>query len=71
MSMSLRTPINANGVILSDQTLGIIYAVIARGASVILAHHATCHGNFTEVAQQVLGNIPPESDGKLTYAAGE
>ena len=37
----------------------------------VLVHHAACHGNFSEVAQQVLGNIPAESDGKLTYAAGE
>ena len=68
---SLRTAINANGVLLTEHTLGIIYTVIARGTSVVLFHHAACHGNFSEVAQQVLVNIPAENDGKLTYAAGE
>ena len=66
----MRTPINADGVSLSTYTLGIVYSMIARG-NVILVHYACCHGNFSEVIERVLINIPFEKDGKLTYAAGE
>lgn len=59
-----------NTVLLSSSTLGIIYSLIARG-TIILAHHACCHGNFTEVAQQVLRSISCESDRRLSYASGE
>ena len=64
------TPINADGLSVSAYTLGIIYSLIARG-NVILAHYACCHGNFSEVALQVIKNIELDTDGKLTYAAGE
>ena len=64
------TPINADGLSVSAYTLGIIYSLIARG-NVILAHYACCHGNFSEVALQVIKNIELDMDGKLTYAAGE
>ena len=60
----------ANTVLLSSSTLGIIYSLIARGTT-ILAHHACCHGNFTEVAQQVLRSIAYESDRRLSYASAE
>ena len=56
--------------ILSSTTLGIIYSLVARDR-VILAHHACCHGNFSEVAQQVLRNISRELDSRLSYASGE
>lgn len=56
--------------LLSSTTLGIIYSLVARDR-VILAHHACCHGNFSEVAQQVLRNISRESDNRLSYASGE
>ena len=68
--LSNNTPINADGIFFTSYTLGIIYAVIARGTTV-LAHYACCHGNFSEVAQQVLKNIRSEDDGMLTYASGE
>ena len=63
-------PINADGLSVSAYTLGIIYSLIARG-NVILSHYACCHGNFSEVALQVIKNIELDCDGKLTYAAGE
>ncbi len=53
-----------------EQSLGIIYTVVARG-TVVLAHHAAVHGNFGEVSQQVLEKIPADVDGRLTYASGE
>ena len=49
---------------------GIFYSAIARG-TVVLAHYALCHGNFTEVSQLVLQNIRAETDSRLTYACGE
>jgi len=60
----------ANTILLSPSTLGIIYSLIARG-DVILAHHACCHGNFTEVAHQVLRSIAGEVDRRLSYASEE
>ena len=60
----------ASHIQLSSSTLGIIYSLVARGG-VILAHHACCHGNFTEVAQQVLRSVVRETDCRLSYAAGE
>ncbi len=65
----------SNSVLLSStsfasSTLGIIYSLVAR-VRTILAHYANCHGNFTEVAQQVLKNISRESDKRLSYASGE
>lgn len=59
-----------NPVLLSSSTLGIIYSLVARG-NVILAHYACCHGNFTEVAHQVLRNVTRETDTRLSYASGE
>ena len=61
---------NSYGGHMASTTLGIIYSVVARDR-VILAHHACCHGNFSEVAQQVLRNIARESDNRLSYASGE
>ncbi|XP_011681933.1 vesicle-associated membrane protein 7-like isoform X1 [Strongylocentrotus purpuratus] len=46
----------------------ILYAVIARGTTV-LANYAACQGNFTEVTEQVLMKIPPQN-AKLTYSHG-
>lgn len=63
----------ANGLLSRSPTigtLGIIYSLVARGG-VILAHYACCHGNFSEVAQQVLTNISLEDDNRLSYASGE
>ena len=44
----------------------ILYATIARGTTV-LANFAACHGNFTEVTNQILPKVPPENT-KLTYS---
>ncbi len=63
-------PINADGLFIASYTLGIIYAVIARGTT-ILTHYASCHGNFSEVAQQVLKTVSPDEDSMMTYASGE
>ena len=46
----------------------VLFAVVSRG-STILAKHASCAGNFTEVVDQVLAKIPPENN-KLTYTHG-
>jgi len=48
--------------------MAILFAVIARGTTV-LAHHAGCAGNFIEVTEQVLAKIPPDNN-KLTYSHG-
>ena len=61
---------SADGLLTGEQTLGIIYSVISRNTTV-LAHHASCHGNFSEVACQVLENIPRGGSSRLTYASGE
>uniref|UniRef100_A0A0B7ALS0 Uncharacterized protein n=1 Tax=Arion vulgaris TaxID=1028688 RepID=A0A0B7ALS0_9EUPU len=46
----------------------ILFAVVARGTTV-LAKYASCAGNFTEVAEQILLKIPQENS-KLTYSHG-
>lgn len=61
---------HTNAILLSSSTLGIIYSLVARDR-VILAHYACCHGNFTEVAHQVLRSITKETDNRLSYASGE
>lgn len=60
----------ADPITLSSSTLGIIYSLVARNKT-ILAHHACCHGNFSEVAQQVLMSINRETERRLSYASGE
>ncbi|KAJ2006364.1 hypothetical protein GGI04_001174 [Coemansia thaxteri] len=44
---------------------GIIYALVARGSTVLAEHSATT-GNFQQVTQAILEKIPP-NDSKLTY----
>ncbi|KAJ1729778.1 hypothetical protein LPJ61_003360 [Coemansia biformis] len=44
---------------------GIIYALVARGATV-LAEHSSTPGNLQQVTQAILDKIPP-NDSKLTY----
>lgn len=46
----------------------ILFAVVARG-STVLAKHASCAGNFTEVTEQILTKIPADNS-KLTYSHG-
>lgn len=46
-------------------SVGIIYALVARGP-VILAEHSTTTGNFQQVTQAILDKIPPNNS-KLTY----
>lgn len=46
----------------------ILYSVIARG-TVVLAKNAECVGNFAEVTEQIIKNIPPHNH-KMTYAHG-
>ena len=58
------------GLLINESTLGIIYTVIARDTTV-LASHAACHGNFTEVSQQVLQVVTMDRSEKLSYASGE
>jgi len=48
--------------------MAILFAVIARGTTV-LAQHAGCAGNFIEVTEQVLAKISPDNN-KLTYSHG-
>jgi len=48
--------------------MSILYAVVSRGLTT-LARFWTCSGNFQEVAQQVLSQIPDE-DGMLTFTHG-
>lgn len=44
----------------------ILYSVVSRGTAV-LAKYAACSGNFHEVTEQILKQIPSE-DSKLTYS---
>ena len=46
----------------------ILYAVVSRGTT-ILAKYAGCAGNFSEVTDQVISNIPADS-ARLTYTHG-
>lgn len=46
----------------------ILYSVVSRGIT-ILAYHATCAGNFEEVTEIILSQIPPENN-KMTYSQG-
>ncbi|XP_031622849.1 vesicle-associated membrane protein 7 [Contarinia nasturtii] len=46
----------------------ILYSVISRG-STVLAKNAECVGNFAEVTEQIIKNIPTHNH-KLTYAHG-
>lgn len=48
--------------------MAILFAVVARGTT-ILAKHAWCGGNFLEVTEQILAKIPSENN-KLTYSHG-
>ncbi|KAL8616812.1 Vesicle-associated membrane protein [Nucella lapillus] len=45
----------------------ILFSLISRGTA-ILAKYASCAGNFTEVAEQIIAKIPHEEDSKLTYS---
>ncbi|KOC66917.1 Vesicle-associated membrane protein 7 [Habropoda laboriosa] len=45
--------------------MSILYTVVARGTTV-LSEYASCVGNFHEVTENVLLQIPPENN-KLTY----
>lgn len=46
--------------------MAILFAVVSRGTT-ILSQHASCMGNFQEVAEQVLPKIQPEG-AKFTYS---
>lgn len=46
----------------------ILYSVISRGP-IVLAKNAECVGNFAEVTEQIIKNIPSHNH-KLTYAHG-
>ncbi|KAK6630317.1 hypothetical protein RUM44_004984 [Polyplax serrata] len=47
-------------------TMTILYSLVSRGTTV-LTKYAACTGNFQEVTEQILKQIPPE-DAKLTYS---
>ncbi|EDV21529.1 Vesicle-associated membrane protein 7 [Trichoplax sp. H2] len=44
----------------------ILFSLVARG-STVLAHYASCSGNFTQVSDQILAKLP-SNDSKLTYS---
>ncbi|CAN8025901.1 unnamed protein product [Ixodes persulcatus] len=46
----------------------LLYCVIARG-STVLSRYASCAGNFSEVTEQILQRISPDTP-KLTYSHG-
>lgn len=46
----------------------LLYCVVARGGTV-LSRYASCAGNFSEVTEQILQKISPDSP-KLTYTHG-
>ena len=46
-----------------------MYSVVSRGTTV-LARFANCAGNFSEVTEQVLSQIRPENNSKMTYSHG-
>ena len=48
--------------------MAILYTVIARG-STVLAQFASCAGNFSEVAYQILSKLSEENS-KMTYSHG-
>ena len=58
------------GTLRSIQSLGIVYSCVSRGGS-ILACHASCDGNYSDVVPYVLDKIPSDEDGKMTYTSGE
>jgi len=49
--------------------MSILFSVISRGTT-ILARHASCVGNFSEVTELVLARIPLE-DNRLSYSHGQ
>ncbi|XP_015181404.1 PREDICTED: vesicle-associated membrane protein 7 [Polistes dominula] len=46
----------------------ILYSLVSRGVTVF-AYHATCAGNFEEVTEKILAQIPPKNN-KMTYSQG-
>lgn len=46
----------------------LLYSVVSRGTTV-LAKYASCAGNFSEVTEQIIAKISPETP-KLTYSHG-
>ena len=58
------------GTLRSIQSLGIVYSCVTRGTT-ILAFHACCQGNFSEVVPKVLAMIPSSKDDRMTYTSGE
>ncbi|XP_032248706.1 LOW QUALITY PROTEIN: vesicle-associated membrane protein 7-like [Phoca vitulina] len=61
-------PARFQGVHGQIEAMAILFAVVARGTT-ILAKHAWCGGNFLEVTEQILAKIPSENN-KLTYSHG-
>ena len=55
------------GTLRSIQSIGIVYSVVARGATV-LACYATCQGNFSEVVPRVLNVITTSEESQMSYA---
>ena len=49
---------------------GILYCVVARGATV-LARHASCVGNFAEISDLVLAKVREQEQPKMTLTQGE
>ena len=46
----------------------IVYSLIARGTTILCSHQSQS-GSFTNVAKQMLGNIPTRNDTKITYTS--
>lgn len=55
------------GTIKSIPSIGIVYAVVARGATV-LVRYATCNGNFSDVVPHVLSVIAASEESQMSYA---
>lgn len=64
----LRGYICFSEILINIIKMSALFSVVARGTSV-LAKHATCVGNFTEILEQILPKIAPTPvDNKYTYS---
>jgi len=60
----------AAGHLPSNGKGGILYCVVARGATV-LARHASCVGNFAEISDLVLAKVREQEQPRMTLTQGE
>jgi vesicle-associated membrane protein 7 len=50
--------------------MSILFSVVAR-RNIVLARHADCVGNFSEVTEQLLAKIETSDNAKKTYSQGK